>query len=122
MTEEIIKGNALIAKFMGGEFRENLPYTWIKSGWFNTPANDSLSIVQDYDLKYHKSWDWIVPVAHKCCKEISELGFDKRGSWNPKLGYSPKIYSMNINSEIHEIWNAIVSYLIKKEKNNEINN
>jgi hypothetical protein len=63
--EEILEGNKLIAEFMGGEFKEDLPYTFAKSGWLKTPANDHQTIAQDYDFRYHKSWDWLMPVIEK---------------------------------------------------------
>ena len=62
---DVINGNKLIAKFMGGEFKEDLPYTWTDSGWVKTPANDNKTIAQDYDFKYHNSWEWIMPVVEK---------------------------------------------------------
>jgi hypothetical protein len=63
--EQIINGNKNIATFMGGVFKTDLPYTFTKSGWVNTPANDSKEIAQDYDLIYHSNWEWLMPVVDK---------------------------------------------------------
>jgi len=66
MTQQyILEGNRLIAIFMGGEFRTDLKFAGITSGWINTPANDNIHIAQDYNLKYHKSFDWLIPVIEK---------------------------------------------------------
>lgn len=75
MIEQKIKyGNNLIAEFMGGEYKNNLPYTFTKTGWLNTPANNNKVIAQYYDFRYHKSWEWLMPV----CKKIIESYCDKR--------------------------------------------
>lgn len=104
MTEEetIIEGNKLIAEFM--EINVKIEEAEKKGG-------------EGYKAcRYHQSWDWLMPSVRKTCNEISELGFDKRGSWNPELGYSPAIYSMQLNTPIHEVWNSLVAYIIKKNK------
>lgn len=59
------ESNKLIAQFMGGIYRTDLPFTYTKSGWENTPANDNKQIAQDYDLKYHCDWSWLMPVIEK---------------------------------------------------------
>lgn len=64
-TDEIKTGNELIAKFMGGTFHTNLPFTYIKEGWYNTPANAIAQVAQWHNFKYHSSWDWLMPVVNK---------------------------------------------------------
>lgn len=61
----IIKTNELIAKFMGGEYRTDLQFTFTKDGWINTLANDSRQIAQSHEFKYHCSWDWLMTVIEK---------------------------------------------------------
>ena len=48
-----MKDNKLIAKFMGAEFENE--YQYAKHNWMS----------EDY-LKYHRSWDWLMPVVEKC--------------------------------------------------------
>jgi len=59
MTEiEILEGNRVIVEFLGFYFDED---------------NNSTNEVQDFnlkDLKYHKSWDWLMPVYQKINKYI----------------------------------------------------
>ena len=55
-TEEIVEGNRLIAEFMGYKQRENGGLFW---------GNDGLGGLYPKDLKYHSSWDWLMPVVEK---------------------------------------------------------
>ena len=55
MSKEIEEGNKLIAEFMGLHFH--------KTGWV-----DARHIDGNYEcpeLKYHYSWDWLMPVVEK---------------------------------------------------------
>ncbi len=76
--ENIIKNNELIALFMGGRFETNLSFTYTKSGWFDTPANDNCQVAQSYSFKYHSDWNWLMPVIEKICtiKFGNEFGFN----------------------------------------------
>lgn len=120
MTEEVVNGNKIIAKFMGGEFRENLPYTYIKSGWFNTPANNSQHIAQDYDFKYHKSWEWLMPVVEKIekenygfkiCRKVVEIYLDDS---------KETIIHVKEESKIKSLFKAVVEFI--KIKGDDFNN
>jgi len=64
---------AKIATYMGGEYKTDLPYTFTKAGWFNTPANSSKFIAQVYDFKYKDSYDWLMPVVKKIYKDFEEI-------------------------------------------------
>lgn len=54
-AEEIKEGNILIAKFMGAEIRDTKHYP-IK-------LNDDEYYPEG--LKYHSSWDWLMPVVER---------------------------------------------------------
>jgi hypothetical protein len=96
--------NGLIAKFMGGVFDESLPFTYIKSGWVNTPANDGQQIAQEYDFKYHKSWDWLIPVGQK----MNQIAFD--GNW----GLFEQFFSdLFYNAEKKEIAENISKFFVE---------
>ena len=64
----IEENNKLIAKFMGS------PYEWDNNekAWYD---NDQMLV--GIELKYHSSWDWLMPVF----RIITELGisFDEEG-------------------------------------------
>lgn len=61
--EQILEGNKLIAEFMGA-------LDFMNSMRFGDNPEKELGRYYDYsELKYHSSWDWIMPVL-KVCKEI----------------------------------------------------
>jgi hypothetical protein len=63
-TEDVQEGNKLIAEFMGykrndgysGDFARLKHWNIEPFGWHD-----------DEQLKYHSSWDWLMPVVKKCC-------------------------------------------------------
>ena len=61
-NEEILAGNKLIAEFIGGvlDSPQSKYYYFQDKGRYET------------ELKYHSSWEWIMPVVVK----IESLGFD----------------------------------------------
>ena len=61
-NEEILAGNPLFAEFMGGK----LDSPQSKYYYFHDKGRYEL------ELKYHSSWDWLMPVVEK----IESLGFD----------------------------------------------
>lgn len=71
-----IEGNKLIAEFMGGKNHPLLiPYTPEPDDiWFNVDNYPEIhpdsSMWKLHELKYHSSWDWLMPVI----KKIGELG------------------------------------------------
>ena len=74
MEKEIIKeNNKLIGEFMGDIFKTNFTVgsDLIPEGWLRKLNN------MHYDnLKYHSSWDWLMPCIGKIsdvCEEPEEL-------------------------------------------------
>lgn len=76
-TNEIIEGNKLIAEFMGV-----YEINGIYGGCTVNPLKNSMTSDK---LKYHFSWDWLMPVIEK----IEELGF-----WTKIYGFTSfdKVY------------------------------
>ena len=79
--EEILEGNKLIAEFMGGIYvrREDLFDSHIIEEIIynnNHPIlkNNIKTTEHLYHLRYHLSWDWLMPVVEK----IELLGFFTR--------------------------------------------
>ena len=72
-NEEIIEGNKLIAKFMGGKFRKSKDKNALDK-YFD--LKDKGYFYYENEICYHASWDWIMPVLEKieqigCIIEIS---------------------------------------------------
>ena len=97
MEKEIIKeNNKLIGEFMGDIFKTNFTVgsDLIPEGWLRKLNN------MHYDnLKYHSSWDWLMPCIGKIsnvCEEPEELEGLK--------------YALLTNN-IEEAWKFVVNYL-----------
>lgn len=110
-ADKIKEGNELIALFMGFKFIVK-DYHGI-----NILENDEGIAYDMYQLKYHKSWDWLMPVAEK-------IGIPPLISFKDEenLEYGCIIDSHNVgfieaysfNSSIEAVWKAILIYLKKK--------
>jgi len=70
-----MKENRLIAEFMDMTTSENDKSMMI----FKTPNGND--IIHLDELKYHTSWDWLMPVAQKCRLE-SRCEYDEDDNWN----------------------------------------
>jgi hypothetical protein len=96
--------NKLIAEFMGGKFKcvkFDLLDTWtIDLPWFDDPSNSSLYFVKQ--LRYHLSWDWLVPVVEK----IENIGVNVqiKGKYHPwhKKTYNQTTIVYDIYKDIDE--------------------
>jgi len=70
-----VQNNKLIADFMGAKYDKDTHYT-IQSNNLWLPnhgicRHDTIDLGAGKILKYHKSWDWLIPVVEK----IEALGF-----------------------------------------------
>lgn len=96
--EEVIEGNKLIAEFMEYRFKNQSKY------WCIYPLDDNsflrnLGWVEFNNLKFHLSWDWLMPCIGKIsnvCEEPEELDGLK--------------YALLTNN-IEEAWKFVVNYL-----------
>ena len=58
ITQDIIDNNKLIAEFMGGKYAKDLNYAiGSMCVWLPDRGEKRVEL-----LKYHKSWDWLMPV------------------------------------------------------------
>ena len=97
MEKEIIKeNNKLIGEFMGDIFKTNFTVgsDLVPEGWLRKLDN-----IHYGNLKYHSSWDWLMPCIGKIsnvCEEPEELDGLK--------------YALLTNN-IEEAWKFVVNYL-----------
>ena len=97
MEKETIKeNNKLIGEFMGDIFKTNFTVgsDLIPEGWLRKLDNMHYG-----NLKYHSSWDWLMPCIGKIsdvCEEPEELDGLK--------------YALLTNN-IEEAWKFVVNYL-----------
>lgn len=67
-TNKILEGNKLIAIFMGRCGKRNKRLYWV-----NIPGVEWVYVE---DMKFHSSWDWLMPVVEKIlniCQENDEM-------------------------------------------------
>jgi frataxin-like iron-binding protein CyaY len=95
------EGNKLIAEFMGYKFYKHLPIK--RDGWQLESNKDTALYLaySDSDLKYHTSWDWLMPVVEKCYQCDYEEGGDMHMRMNDAI--------MTIN--IEEVYQAVVEFI-----------
>jgi len=97
MEKEIIKeNNKLIGEFMGDIFKTNFTVgsDLIPEGWLRKLDNMHYG-----NLKYHSSWDWLMPCIGKIsnvCEEPEELDGLKHAL---------------LTNNIEEAWKFVVNYL-----------
>lgn len=93
MSTKEIEGNILIGGFMG----EKQELTSQINFWILLPGYSLKRWINVVDLKYHTSWDWLMPV----CKKIIEMYFDRRED----------IFKGLHNCDINETWKAVVRFI-----------
>jgi len=108
--EEINTSNKLIAEFMGLAYCTRYNYTgWYKNAEFNHR-------VCDFDrLKYHSSWDWLIPVVEK----IESLGFSSEIYCVGRFEHRTQFFSGGVcpfksvlfKTKIESTYNALVEFI-----------
>ena len=94
-----MKDNKLIAEFMG--LREGDKYL---SPCLEDPECIGLGMYVALDeMRYHASWDWLMPVVNQCLKTG-----DNTGKWDD-------VYSAVCTIDIEEVYKAVVEF-IEEEK------
>ena len=108
MTDkEIIEGNKLIAEIMG--YIINPANEWYNfegacMGNMRTPV---------FDLKYHASWNRLMPVFKKIWESIDQFQYDDE----PYLYITEEIFHPDyllsdfINNNIESVWNRCVEFI-----------
>jgi len=111
MTQEIIDGNRFIAEFMGWKFnKERKAYHIPQTLGF--PFKGKVE-----DLKYHTSWDWLMPVVEK----IERLGFDfciMDGAIFIRRQYDYWETYQIIPDKKYAVWLAVVEFIKWYNENN----
>jgi hypothetical protein len=91
-----IENNKLIAEFMGIEIL-NFPYPTSKKVVYKSIKSNKISYPSIRGLKYHSSWDWLMPVVEK----IEKLVFPNDEFFNINIVGGCQVYI--ISSHINEI-------------------
>ncbi len=99
MTKEILEGNMLIAEFMGIYKHKNLDILVVPKA---LKLQLAVYKINESKLKFHTSWDWLMPVVQK----ISDLYGDK-GICQP----NGLIYECAIFAHIESVWKAVLEFI-----------
>ncbi len=97
MTEqETLEGNKLIAEFMTME---------------KCPLGVKTKIIHSNDLKYHSSWDWLMPVVEKIEKtHCINIEYTTCNIADPANGYED-IISTSEKTKIEATWKAVIEFI-----------
>lgn len=114
-----MKDNKIIAEFMGGIISSvpnliNLPQTRGDANIHSVKGSEMLpngtySVHRLNELKYHTSWDWLIPVVNKCYQEYAKNAFFLQH--NKHLQESIRI------GKIYEVYQVLVEFI--KQYNNK---
>jgi hypothetical protein len=111
METEVKTNNELIAEFMGAERREGprafnpdqILVQWIiKGNPYNQHRDDIKYWYQPVELKYHESWDWLMPVVEKIGNvwDLNEIGTE-----------AEKVLRLPLSTHIQEVNKAVVKFI-----------
>lgn len=108
---ETIENNKLIAEFMGLE--TTLTHKGIKQ-YYQREYNSGMWY-EEHELRYHLSWDWLMPVGQKCYKIDDEEGFDNMDWVYMRL--VDAVSTLNLNS----IYQAVVEFIKYHNEEKKLN-
>ena len=96
-----MKENKLIAEFMN-------VHEIMHDGYSEYDFDDNtLDVVHENNLKYHSSWDWLMPVVEKCFDGLME-----NDNWDD-LNFS--LNDALLTTNIDEVYKAVIN-IIKQIK------
>lgn len=103
-AKEIIEGNKLIAEFMG----------YIDNGdpdGFLIDPNTNYDVNVD-ELKFHSSWDWLMPVVEKIQSLRNDKDIDELDRIHiTALEVSFKNLPKNGYTKIEDMWQAVIEFI-----------
>jgi hypothetical protein len=93
-----VEGNKTIAEFMS----KKTPSNRIDKYWLTVPGKDLKHWIDAYDLKYHSSWDWLMPVLKKIKEVNSTLDADE---------VRFIIFELSLFDDISDVWLATLQFI-----------
>ena len=90
--------NKVIAEFMGASFNDK--------GMTRICGKFGLERVSDLNLKYHTSWDWLMPVVVKC--------FDKQEEISDDLSF--KLNDALLETNLDSLYSIVVEFINEYNK------
>ena len=113
-----MKSNKLIAEFMGGVLSSvpnliNLPQTRGDANIYSVKGSEVLpngtySVHRLSELKYHSSWDWLMPVVKRIVSDV-ELDIDYEDE------YREHLMDVVPFAKIEDVYEAVVEFINKNQ-------
>lgn len=104
--EQIIEGNKLIANFMHSK-GEVQAYCWYEGN----PSTSTYIMYTEHSAKFHKSWDWLMPVV----KKIEDMRFTfcitKDASFIRREHDYWETTTTKTGSKIEIVWELVVEFI-----------
>ena len=126
--ERLIKNNKLIADFIGASKTSNC-----KDNEMFIPSQticriDTIELGKGHILKFHKSWDWLMPVVEKIESEFCSSNIHYYSAGMMKQAYVVEFLGYNIDydnsqydkSKIKAVYKAVIKF-IKWYNENKVN-
>ena len=97
------ENNMLVAEFMG--FKNTTP----TDKDFNIFEKEGESLMEAMSMKYHSSWDWLIPVVQK----IQTIEPDQNATYGLEVRFSPFTYSLE------SIYKGVIEFIKKYNHENK---
>src|SRR5437773_1868401 len=108
IKNEVVEGNKLIAEFLGAKY-DGRKYWTFPDGSMKIHSPDYSS-----QLKYHSSWDWLMPVVEKIGKMYDPYKYKayelKEAAW--------EIVDLSIVNPIDEVYDSVIKFIHGTNKPN----
>ena len=115
--EGLIKNNKLIADFIGASKTSNCKDNEMFIPDQTICRIDTIELGKGHILKFHKSWDWLMPVVEKISELTSKETFNKS---NSNVAFY-KILSLNIDTSKQHVYKAVVEFINWYNENKKSN-
>jgi hypothetical protein len=102
-TEEILEGNKLIAEFMGAKPLMEGELEIVCSDGCNIMVYDSGVQQKIPNMRFHTSWDWLMPVVDKIAKTIIPKEWLNSG-WNLSIDYAITKVGTSFSIGDNDLW------------------
>ena len=117
MTQEQIKeGNKLIAEFL--ELRKTLVQIHNQNGsiqnaepeWCVYGVDENKDTFKDSELKFHSSWNWLMPVIKKVWNHIEQFQYDDEEYLHITEDIFHPDYTLSefMNADIEALWERVI--------------
>ena len=126
--ERLIKNNKLIADFIGASKTSNCKDNEMFIPGQTICRIDTIELGKGHILKFHKSWDWLMPVVEKIESEFCSSNIHYYSAGMMKQEYVVEFLGYNIDydnsqydkSKIKAVYKAVIKF-IKWYNENKVN-